>query len=468
MTFSRHFCCLVPFLLAALALMGPGPTDLAASQAKRPNFILILVDDMGWTDLGCQGSDVYQTPNLDQLAQEGMRFTNGYAACTVCSPTRAAVMTGKYPARLHITDWIHGHQRPNAKLLPPDWTHYLPSQETTIAEVLKAAGYATCHIGKWHLGDEPEHWPDKQGFDHNIGGYGRGAPPSYFSPYKIPTLKDGPPGEYLTDREANEAVKFIEANKDKPFFLYLPHYAVHTPLQGKKDVIVRYQQRIQAGMKHTNAIYAAMVEGVDDAFGTIHAKLKELRIADNTVIIFTSDNGGLTVRGSTNNTPLREGKGSTYEGGVRVPLLVKWPGVTKPGSVCHEPVMSIDYLPTILDIVGVRYAAARPDGASIVPLLKNPRAKLDRDAIYWHYPHYHPGGATPYSAIRAGDWKLIEFFEDNHVELYHLKDDLSEKHDLADKMPNKTNELRARLHAWRKAVGAQLPKPNPAYPGAEK
>jgi arylsulfatase A-like enzyme len=253
------------FLLASFMTLA---FRLPLRAAERPpNIVFILIDDLGWTDLGCFGSDLYETPHIDRLAKEGMKFTNAYSACTVCSPTRAALMTGKYPARLHLTDWIAGHQAKNPKLLIPNWTQYLPREETTVAEALKAAGYVTCHVGKWHLGNEKEGWPDKHGFDLNFGGYERGQPPSYFSPYKIPTLQDGPPGEYLTDRLAAEAVRFIEQNRDRPFFLYFPHYGVHTPLQAKKELIEKYQKKIKPRMRHTNATYAAMIESVDEAVG---------------------------------------------------------------------------------------------------------------------------------------------------------------------------------------------------------
>ncbi|MGE3808378.1 MAG: sulfatase, partial [Gemmataceae bacterium] len=429
----------------------------------KPNIIVILVDDLGWTDLACFGSDLYETPNLDRLASQGMKFTDGYAACTVCSPTRAAMMTGKYPARLHITDWIHGHKRPFAKLAIPKWTEYLPREEVTVAEALKQAGYTTAHIGKWHLGDKQEGWPDQHGFDVNLGGYERGQPPSYFSPYKIPTLKDGPKGEYLTDREADEACRFITENKDRPFFLYLPHYAVHRPLQAKKELIDKFQKKVKPGLNQKNPTYAAMVASMDEAAGKIMARLDELKIADRTVIFFTGDNGGLVLGDTTSNVPLRAGKGSSYEGGVRVPFLVKWPGVTRPGSVCNEPVLTVDIYPTILAMTGAKGDVKhneQVDGLSLVPLLEDPTAKLKRDAIYWHYPHYHPGGATPYGAIRQRDWKLIEFYEDNHVELYNLKDDIGEKTDLAKKLPERAEELREQLHAWRKSVDAQMPTPN--------
>ncbi len=439
-----------------------GFAPLQAATNAKPNIIFILVDDMGWTDVGCFGGKLYETPNIYALAKQGMKFTQAYSACTVCSPTRSAVMTGKYPARTHITDWIPGHVRPFAKLSVPDWTMYLSLQEMNIAKRLKTSGYATASIGKWHLGPE-EYYPDKQGFDINLGGTDRGQPPSYFSPYKIATLPDGPPGEFLSDRLTTEATKFIEKNKDHPFFLYLPHFAVHTPLMGKPEVIAKYKAKIQPDWKQHNATYAALVESVDDSIGTIMKKLEELKIADNTVIIFNSDNGGLTLGQTTDNTPLRAGKGSSYEGGVRVPLIIKWPGVTKADSVCETPVITPDYYPTLLEITGISDDSAhQPDGVSLVPLLKQ-TGQLPRDTIYWHYPHYHPGGATPYSAMKQGDMKLIEFFEDKHIEIYDLKSDIGEQHDLVSEMPEKARELQAKLASWRTEVGAQLPTVNPNF-----
>lgn len=453
------------WMIFVLFLLAAGP--IAASAAPRkPNVIFFLVDDMGWTDLGVMGSDTYETPNIDRLAARGMRFTNAYSACTVCSPSRAAIMTGKYPARLHVTDWIHGHARPFARLNIPVWTEYLPSAEVTVAEMLGRTGYASASIGKWHLGDEPENFPDHQGFDENIAGYGKGSPPRYFAPYNIPTLPDGPNGEYLTDRLAVEACRFIETHRDKPFFLYLPHYAVHTPLQAKPELVEHYRQKISAASRHNNPVYAAMVDSLDRAVGRVLATVEKAGIADDTVVFFTSDNGGLTIGAnpSTSNEPLRAGKGSTYEGGVRVPLIVSWPGTTKAGSVCDEPVIGVDYLPTITEIAGMASGAAGPsDGLSLVPLLRDSQAKLARDAIYWHYPHYHPGGATPYGAIRARDWKLVELYQDRHVELYNVAEDIGETRERSRDFPQRAAALRAQLAEWRKAVGAQMPHPNPQY-----
>ena len=454
-----------PLFLALCALTGLNAAE--STPTRHPNVIVILVDDMGQTDLSCYGSRFYETPNVDQLAKDGVRFVNGYSACTVCSPTRAAMMTGKYPARLHITDWIAGHERPKAKLKVPDWQKFLPFEEITLAEQFKSAGYATASIGKWHLtpglkeGDEA-YYPDKHGFDVNIGGYHRGQPPRYVSPYGIPTLVDGPAGEFLTDREANEAVKFIEANKDKPFFIYLPHYAVHQPIAGKPDVVAKFKEKADKtpDLKQKNATYAALVASVDDSLGTIRAALKRLKLDDNTIIVFTTDNGGLLP--TTDNSPLRAGKGSAYEGGVRVPLIVFWPGVTKAGLVEGSPAITPDLYPTLLEMTGVKPLQSLVDGISLAPLLKA-GTKPDRDAIFWHYPHYHPGGATPYSAIRSGDFRLVHFYEDGRDELYDLANDIGETKDLATTQPERAKALRTRLDTWLKSVDAQLPTANPSY-----
>ncbi len=440
-------------LALLLALILPAASS---PQSDRPNFVIFLVDDLGWTDLGCFGSSFYETPHIDRLAAQGMKFTHAYSACTVCSPTRASLMTGKYPARLHVTDWIAGHKQPKAKLKVPDWTMHLAHEEVTIAEALKGAGYATASIGKWHLGP-PAYFPEKQGFDLNRGGSDKGQPPSYFSPYKIPTLEEGEKGEYLTDRLTTEALAFLDSNKDRPFLLYFPHYGVHTPLQAKKALVEKYQAKAKAGADHSNATYAAMIESVDDSVGRVVAKLDELKLSSRTVIVFTSDNGGLLR--STSNRPLRAGKGSAYEGGVRVSLIVRWPGAVKAGTVCATPVITPDHAATMLDLAGAKPAV---DGLSLVPLLKG-TGGLSRDAIFWHYPHYHPGGATPHGAIRQGDLRLVEFFEDGRVELYDLKEDVGETKDLAAARPEIARELRKRLADWRAAVGAQMPSPNPDY-----
>lgn len=461
---SMHTIRVFAWITVAIAVFVP-PLSAAG---RLPNVILILIDDMGWTDLSCYASTFYETPNIDKLAASGMRLTSGYSACTVCSPTRAAVLTGKYPARLHITDWIAGHERPFAKLRVPDWAQHLPLEETTIAEIFKSAGYVTCHTGKWHLGDEA-FWPTTQGFDRNIGGNHRGQPPSYFFPYeregiKLPRLESGPRDEYLTDRLTEEALEFIAANKDRPFFLYLPHYAVHTPLQAKPELVKKYQAKAKPDSPQHHATYAAMIESLDQGIGRLTAQLRMLELLDNTNFVFTSDNGGLTLNQVTSNVPLRAGKGSAYEGGVRVPLIFSYPPRINAGTTSDLPAMSIDLLPTLVDLCGLPEEESWPkwDGISIAPVLTQTGA-VQRDALYWHYPHYHPGGATPYSAVRAGDWRLVEFHEDSHTELYNLKADGSETTDLDSSHPEKREELLALLRKWRFDVGAQMATPNPAY-----
>lgn len=446
------------------ALLGSVLFQSCTPKQKRPNFVFFLVDDLGWTDLACQGSTFYKTPHVDRLAAGSMKFTQAYAACTVCSPTRASILTGKYPAKLHLTDWIPGHTRANAKWKVPEFNQQLPHKEITIAEALKKAGYVSASIGKWHLGGQ-KFYPESQGFDLNVAGTHKGQPPGYFSPYHIPTLPDGPEGEYLPDRMAQEANRFIQqcAEQGKPFFLYLPFFEVHTPLQAKKEKIEKYKAKAQPDNPHNNPVYAGMIESMDEAVGTVMAKLDELGIQDNTIIFFTGDNGGLCLRHVTSNVPLRDGKGSAYEGGVREPLFIKWPDVVKPGSVSHTPVMSIDFYPTILEMAGVNLPNPDDiDGLSLVPLLTG-AGELDREALYWHYPHYHPGGAVPYSAIRQGDFRLIEFIEDDHVELYDLRNDIGEKNDLSAQLTEKVDEMRKLLHQWRMSVNAQMPLPNPDY-----
>jgi arylsulfatase A-like enzyme len=469
--------------LGAAAVAVPGGAVFArrAFRAKRskPNFVFFLIDDMGWKDLGCYGSEFHETPNIDRLANQGMRFTEAYAACPVCSPTRASIVAGKYPARLGITQWIGGNNQPTA------YQHYLPLEDVTIAEAMKEAGYATAFVGKWHLGSK-DYYPQHQGFDVNIGGDSSGAPPTYFWPYKKRNraLDELPPGgeegEYLTDRLTDESIKFLDANKDKPFLLYLSHYAVHTPVESKPELTDKYKaksekmpghdglrfvpvyDRYKTRMVQDNPVYAGMVESVDDSVGRVMGKLDELGVADNTVVIFMSDNGGLSTvarEGSTCNLPLRAGKGWLYEGGIREPMIIKWPGTVKPGSTCAEPVTSTDFYPTMLEMAGLPLKPDQHvDGVSLLPLLKQ-KGKLERKAIYWHYPHYHGSGNKPSGAIRAGDYKLIEWYEDNTVELYNLKDDIGEKNDLAAKMPDKAGELRRMLHRWLKQTRATVPTP---------
>lgn len=434
---------------------GAGIRSAQADERERPNIVLILADDMGWTDAGCFGSDVYETPNIDRLAAAGIRFTNGYAACNVCSPTRAALMTGKYPARLHLTDYIPGGR--DRGMRSPEWTKFLPLEEVTIAEALGSAGYVCGHFGKWHLNRDKNYRPNRpldpasQGF-HDVL--------TTVKPKRDADPDDDPHHAFeITAR----AISFIEKNQSRPFFCYVSHNSLHRPVIARRELLQRYAERIGRHSHQRNAMYAAMVHDLDQTVGQITAKLDDLGIAEKTLVVFTSDNGGFLgdeQEPGTSCYPLRGGKGTNYEGGVRVPTIVRWPGVTPPGSTCETPICTPDYLPTLLQAAGVvpgDVGIGEIDGQSIVPLLRDPAASFERDTLYWHYPHYHALGATPHGAIRSGDWKLIEFYEDGHVELYNLKQDIGEENDLASKMPEKADELRRRLHEWREKVGAQMP-----------
>lgn len=453
-----------------------------AAAATKPNIIIILADDLGVCDLGYTGSKFYDTPNIDRLATESMRFNQAYAACPVCSPTRAAMMTGKYPPRIGITDYIGGFAK--GRLLPAPNADHLRLEEITIAESLKKAGYVTGHVGKWHLGGEG-FMPEQQGFDVNVGGCAKGHPPSYFSPYKIENLPDGPVGEYLTDRLATECEKFIEANKDHPFFLNFCSYAVHTPLQAKREMIKKYEAKaatVLAGADawrkeaktvdrriQNHAVYGAMVESLDDSVGRVLKKLAQLGLDQNTVIIFTSDNGGLSTgkNGPTSNAPYRAGKGWLYEGGIREPLLIRWPGVTKAGSQCNTPVITMDFYPTILTAAGAPHNPRQHrDGIDLTPLLKG--GSIADRPLFWHYPHYGNQGGQPGSAIRVGDWKLIDWLDSQRTELFNLKDDVGEMHNLASTNPKKLAELQAQLNQWRKDVGAVMPTINPDWKEGQK
>ncbi len=446
---------------------------------RRLNFIFILIDDMGWADTACYGSRFHETPNIDLLASRGMRFTQAYAAGSVCSPTRASILTGKYPARLHLTDWIPGENR-SQRLKAVAFEQQLPLAEFTLAEALHEAGYATCHIGKWHLGSEP-YYPKSQGFDINIAGNDWGHPhEGYFSPYHIQNLEEGPPGEYLTDRLTDEALRFLEMHHDRSFFLNLWHYAVHEPIQAKMEITAKYESKLKSmpadpapefapehdkknRERQSRPDYAAMVEAVDAGIGRVLEKLRQLKIEDRTAVIFFSDNGGLSTAGSlpTSNRPLRAGKGWLYEGGIREPLIVCWPGVASSGTVCDSPVISTDFYPTVLEMAGLHPKPAQHrDGISLVPRLKNSAAKLAREDLFWHYPHYHGSGHRPAGAIRRGNYKLIEFFEDMNVEMYNLENDPSERRDLAAAEPARAQELRKVLHHWRRDVDATMPESN--------
>ncbi len=482
-------------LLAGLGLIPPSPAALEAGQRglpgkPRPNFIFILIDDLGWQDLACYGSTFYETPNLDALAAAGIMFTDAYASCPVCSPTRASILTGKYPATVGITEWIGGNN--HGKLLNVPYLRYLPHEEKTLASALSEAGYRTWHVGKWHLGGKGS-YPEDHGFEVNIGGCEFGWPPGgYFSPYKNPKLADGPQGECLTDRLTSEAIDLLSKKSDRPFFLNLWYYAVHTPIQGKPELVEKYRKkaermgldkiepfregenfpclekkhkRITRRTVQSDPVYAAMIENLDMNIGRLLSALAATGQSKNTVVVFYSDNGGLsTAEGSpTTNKPLNEGKGWMYEGGTREPLIVRWPGEIKPGSKCAVPVTSTDFYPTFLEIAGLPFDPQQHcDGASILPLLKGGNS-LDREAIFWHYPHYSNQGGTPGCSVRSGDYKLIEFFEDGRLELYNLRSDIEEKHNLARWQPEVVRKLHRLLADWRAGVRARIPHDNPDY-----
>ncbi|MDA1016223.1 MAG: sulfatase [Planctomycetota bacterium] len=476
----------IAVLIAFCASLFPGKI----ADAKLPNVVFFLVDDLGYMDIGANNANTfYETPNVDRLAASGMRFTNGYAANPVCSPTRYSIMTGKYPSRIDATNYFSGTR--SAKYLPAPLNDRMGLEEVTLAESFKAAGYQTAFLGKWHLGPTEEFWPEHQGFDINVGGYSRGAPAAgYFSPYKNPRLADGPKGEHLTARLTDEAIKILDKVKGKPFLLYLSFYTVHTPLQAPNDLVEKYRRkaerlglndkpefadeeqvwpvkqarRVRILQKH--AVYAAMVESMDTNIGRVLHKLDELGLSQDTVVCFTGDNGGLsTSEGSpTSNLPLRGGKGWLYEGGIREPFLIRWPGVTKPNSTSDEPVISTDFYPTLLEIAGLDPKPKQHlDGRSLVPLLKQ-TSGVNRDALYWHYPHYSNQGGFPGGAVRMGNFKLVERIEDGRVNLYDLSNDVGERNDLATRMPERVARMRAGLHQWYKEVDAKLLRAKPNGP----
>ncbi len=471
----------VPLCLCALCVFITATPALIA--IKQTNFIFFLVDDMGWADIGANGSTFHETPNIDRLAKSGMRFTQGYAAGSVCSPTRASIMTGKHPVRVDITDWIPGQpNRATNPLLHPEDRSHLPLEEVTLAEVLKDHGYQTFFGGKWHLGDKGQ-WPTDQGFDINIGGHDRGSPPGgYYSPWSNPALKAKRPGEYLTERLTEESVKFLEErDKTRPFLLYLSYYNIHTPIQAYKKHIDHYKAKAAKafegktptepehdGINRTrqdNPALASMVAAVDDSVGLLLAKLTELKLDESTVVIFFSDNGGLSTLsrpGPGCNLPLRAGKGWLYEGGVREPTIIRAPGVTQPGSVSHKPMVSMDFFPTMLDLASLPLQPKRHiDGKSLISQLNGNDSGMR--TFYWHYPHYHGSAWKPGASIRDGDWKLIEFYHYKNFELYNLADDPGERQNLAKAKPTKAKLLRAKLLAWQKQMRAKMPVPNPDY-----
>jgi len=505
---------------AGVILLGSGVIQCRQEEEKPMNVVFFLVDDLGWSDVGCYGSSFYETPNIDQFALEGVRFTNAYAACHVCSPSRASIMSGKYPASLNLTDWLPGRLDFSfQKLKNVPINQHLPYDGNTIPKILQENGYKTAIFGKWHLGEDSTSTA-RQGFNLQVPDWNKGWPNrGYFSPYGLKGLEGGIDGEYLTDRLTTEALNYIEKNKNQPFFLYLSHFAVHDPIEGRPDLVEKYKnkleqtsvtqtppfvmegnpdakpvsllakrtydgyrifpdQTVQIKQHQNNVQFAAMVESMDESFGRVIDKLKELGIDDNTIVIFYSDNGGMSAANfyeperiiqeneldeafSTSNLPLRAGKGWLYEGGIRVPLIIKWPNKGLQSIVCDVPVTGPDFFPTILEMIGI--PEVQSDGLSFAPLVKGEN-KINREAIFWHFPHYsNHGMQSPGGAVRSGDYKLLEYYENNTVQLYNLKDDISEQHDLSATEPGKVKELQEMLHNWRKQVGAKMMDPNPNY-----
>jgi arylsulfatase A-like enzyme len=448
------------------------------SLAEEPNVVVFLVDDLGYMDIGANNPDCfYDTPNIDRLSDSGMRFTDGYAANPVCSPTRYSLMTGKYPTRVQATNFFSGKRA--GSFNPAPLVDEMAAEEITIAEALKTKGYATFFAGKWHLGNTEELYPQGQGFDINIGGWAKGGPytgKKYFAPFENPQMEvESPEGEHLPARLARDTAEFIEANKDQPFLAYLSFYSVHTPLQGRADLVEKYRARAakiegeefageeqifgdkerQVRILQKHAVYAAMVEAMDEAVGTVLDQLDASGVTDNTIVVFTSDNGGLsTSEGSpTSNLPLRGGKGWVYEGGIREPWIIRYPGVTKAGSVSEELICSIDLFPTVAAAAGIEINHL-VDGIDLTSALRG--EKLGRQSLYWHYPHYSNQGGIPGGAIREGKYKLFERYEDGRVHLYDLKNDIGEQKDLASEKPELVQEMRKRLHQWYKEVDAQF------------
>lgn len=503
-------------------------------RSSKPNIIFFLVDDLGWSDLGFEGSSFYETPNIDKFAHEGVSFSNSYAASHVCSPSRASILSGQYPARLHLTDWLPGRKNyPFQKLANADIVQHLPYDILTLPEILKDNGYVTAIIGKWHLGEDTLS-TKRQGFDLHIPDYNKGWPNgTYFSPYNMKGLEGGPDGEYLTDRLTSEAIKYINENKEKPFFLFMSHFAVHDPIEGRPDLVKKYQKKLE-GMAASdklpfilepnpddsiqltrealnelldqpnykgfqlsphrtvkikqiqdNVQFAAMVESVDESFGRIISALDKLGVRDNTIIIFFSDNGGMSAANyykpdrkiapksldkafSTSNLPLRGGKGWLYEGGIREPLVIQWSGTKlRKGTVCNTPVISTDFYPTILDLAGISPPTSMQlDGLSLAPVLKasNNTGKLKSRALYWHFPQYsNHGQQSPGGAIRLGNYKLLEYYENYRVQLFDLKKDPGEQHDLSKEMPRKVKKLKKMLDDWRIDINANMPYSNTKY-----
>jgi arylsulfatase A-like enzyme len=509
---------LVAATSAALALANVGTMQSQQKEQKPFNVVFFLVDDLGWSDIGCYGSSFYETPNIDRFASEGVRFTDAYAACHVSSPSRASLLTGRYPASINLTDWLPGRKNyPFQSLKNVVINQHLPYDIPTIPKILQENNYHTAIFGKWHLSEDTASTStSRHGFDLHIPDYNKGWPNTgYFSPYGLKKLEGGQDGEYLTDRLTTEALAYIETNKNQPFFLYLSHFAVHDPIEGRPDLVEKYKKKlagktapqtpafilegnpdspfinpqqehpdyrvfpdrtVKIKQHQDNVQFAAMVEAMDESFGRVVNKLKELGIDDRTIVIFYSDNGGMSAANfynpnriikeeeldktfSTSNLPLRGAKGWLYEGGIRVPLIIKYPQKGLQGIVSDVPVTSPDFLPTILNMLGIQ-STATVDGVSIVPLLQG-ETKIERDAIFWHFPHYsNHGMQSPGGAVRCGDYKLLEYYENNTVQLFNLKDDIEEQHDLSAEQPEKVKKLRDKLHNWRKQIDAKMMLPN--------
>jgi arylsulfatase A-like enzyme len=440
-----------------------------ASAAERPNVVFFLVDDLGYSGVACYGNSLHETPHVDQLAKEGMRFTDAYTASAVCSPTRASVQSGQYPLRFGITDWIPGALLANRRLLEQPTERILPLETVTVAEAFQEGGYQTAFVGKWHLNnhDHTTGFPEDQGYEINIGGHHKGRPPGgYFAPFENPRMEDKPEDGYLTDRLGDEAIKLIEdyaGAGDEPFFLMLSFYTVHTPIQPKPELEAHYREKLKndPNSRWQDPAYAAMVHSMDENVGRVLAALDRTGIEDDTIVVFFSDNGGL--HRYTTNFPLRRSKGYYHEGGIRVPLIIRYPSRLAAGSESDQPVISNDLYPTLLDLAGL---PLRPqdhkDGISLQPLLRG-EPFSGHEALYWHYPHYHGAGETPSSAIRMGDYKFIRHYEDGDRELYSLREDMGETNNLVCAMPEKAAALEAKMDEWLTAGGAHIPAPNPDY-----
>jgi arylsulfatase A-like enzyme len=470
----KKYRALVILLLIFLSACSQKQNSQKSVVERKPNILFILIDDLGWQDLECYGSTFYETPNIDKIRSEGMMFTNAYSACPVCSPTRASILTGKNPAHIQFTGHITRigrHRYPeHGRIIPPNDKMHVELSEIMIPEALNCMGYATVSIGKWHVGDKEMYFPTHQGFDQNIAGYEDGSPPTYWGPYEsdrdwnsiIKNLPDRTEDEYLTDRLTDEAIKFIKDHKERPFFMYLSHYAVHTPLEAPDSLVQKYEEKLKENPVQKSATYAAMIEKVDDNVGRLLDEVDLLGLTDNTIVIFYSDNGGTTE--ATINTPLREGKGFLYEGGIRVPLIVKWPGHIRSNTKCDVPIISDDLYPTIMEMIGEGTKPAKDiDGISLLPLLKEQTTSLNRDVLCWYYPHYSPQAQMPGYAIRKGNYKLIEHYDPIKLELFDLSNDLRETHNLVEEMPQKVEELKASFQTWLTKMHPVMHTNNPSY-----